>query len=263
MTQLREAAVAGYFYPADTRELTSTIHKMLDEVDARPNLAPKALIVPHAGYIYSGPVAASAYARLLSHRDQYTRIILLGPSHRVPFRGLATSNASVFRTPLGDVPLDREAIEGLNLPGLIECDEAHRLEHSLEVHLPFLQTVLGVFSLVPIVAGDCDPQTVAGVIEALWGGPETLIVVSTDLSHYLPYEDAQARDNITCGAIERFDAQSIDRNDACGATPLGGLLISARHRSLQLSTLDLRNSGDTAGGKEQVVGYGAWMFLER
>lgn len=261
MTQVREAAVAGYFYPAEAGELSSTIHRMLDEVPAGPGAAPKALIVPHAGYIYSGPVAATAYARLLPHRDEYTRIVLLGPSHRVPFPGLASSGADVFRTPLGDVPLDREIIDALDLPELMVFDAAHRLEHSLEVQLPFLQVVLGSFSLVPIVVGDIGPETVARVIDALWGGPETLIVISSDLSHYLPYDEARARDRDTSEAIEQFDDRYIDHNDACGATPLGGLLIAAGRRGLQVNTLDLRTSGDTAGGREQVVGYGAWMFL--
>jgi AmmeMemoRadiSam system protein B len=259
MTQIREAAVAGYFYPADSGELSTTIHQMLDEAPALHTAAPKALIVPHAGYIYSGPVAAAAYARLHPHRDEYTRVVLLGPSHLVAVPGLATSGADMFRTPLGDVPLDRAAIDALDLP---ESDAAHRLEHSLEVHLPFLQIVIGAFSLVPIVVGDADPEAVAKVIDALWGGPETLIVVSSDLSHYLPYDEARHRDRATCQAIENFDARHISHADACGATPLGGLLIAAQRRGMQITTLKLQNSGDTAGSKEQVVGYGSWMLLD-
>jgi len=219
--------------------------------------------VPHAGYIYSGPVAAAAYARLHPHRDEYTRVVLLGPSHLVAVPGLATSGADMFRTPLGDVPLDRAAIDALDLP---ESDAAHRLEHSLEVHLPFLQIVIGTFSLVPIVVGDADPEAVAKVINSLWGGPETLpetlIVISSDLSHYLPYDEARTRDRATCQAIENFDALHISHADACGATPVGGLLIAAQRRGMQITTLNLRNSGDTAGGKEQVVGYGSWMLLD-
>ena len=261
MTQVRQATVAGSFYPADAGELCNSINRMLDEVPAVTGTAPKALIVPHAGYVYSGPVAATAYSRLRAHRDQYTRIILLGPSHRVAFRGLATSSAAVFRTPLGDVPVDRQAIEALQQPDLFVFDDAHRFEHSLEVHLPFLQVVLGSFSLVPIVVGDSDPEAVARVVDALWGGPETLIIVSSDLSHYLSRAEASIRDHATSDAIEQFDAHSIGHDDACGATPLDGLLIAARRQGLQVKTLDLRNSGDTAGGREQVVGYGAWMFL--
>jgi len=259
MTQIREPAVADYFYPADSGELSTTIHQLLDEAPALHTPAPKALIVPHAGYIYSGPVAATAYARLRPHHAEYTRVVLLGPSHRVVVPGLAASGADMFRTPLGDVPLDRAAIDALDLP---VSDAAHSLEHSLEVHLPFLQIVIGTFSLVPIVVGDADPEAVATVIDALWGGPETLMVVSSDLSHYLPYDKAQARDRATCQAIENFDVNRISHADACGASPVRGLLLAAQRRGMQITTLDLQNSGDTAGGKEQVVGYGSWMLLD-
>ncbi len=258
MIQIREPAVADHFYPADSGKLSATIHQMLDEVLVLHTAAPKALIVPHAGYIYSGPVAATAYAILRLHRDEYARVVLLGPSHRVAVRGLATSSADMFRTPLGDVPLDRVAIGVLDLP---ESDSAHRQEHSLEVHLPFLQVAIGSFLLVPIVVGDADSEAVAKVIDVLWGGPETLIVVSSDLSHYLPYDEACARDWATCQAIENFAAHRISHADACGATPISGLLIAAQRRGMQITTLNLQNSGDTAGGKEQVVGYGSWMLL--
>jgi len=259
MNQIREPAVAGYFYPADSGELSTTIHQMLDAAPVPHTPAPKALIVPHAAYIYSGQVAATAYARLRPHRVETTRVVLLGPSHRVAVRGLAASGADRFRTPLGEVPLDKAAIGALDLP---VSDAAHSLEHSLEVHLPFLQIVIGTFSLVPIVVGDADPEAVAQVIDALWGGPETLIVVSSDLSHYLPYDEARARDRATCQAIESFDAHRISHADACGATPVGGLLIAAQRRGMQITTLNLLNSGDTAGGKEQVVGYGSWTLLD-
>jgi AmmeMemoRadiSam system protein B len=262
MIRIREAAVAGYFYPAGAGELSRTIHEMLGKVSPPSEHAPKALIVPHAGYVYSGPVAATAYNSLRSCHKQYTRVVLIGPSHRVPFEGLATSSADAFRTPLGDVPLDRESLQNLELPGLIVSDEAHQAEHSLEVHLPFLQVALDAFLLVPVVCGDCDTETVARLILALWGGPETLIVVSSDLSHYLPWEDARARDQATCEAIERFDARSISHEDACGATPVNGLLIATRRLGLSVKTLDLRNSGDTAGNREQVVGYGSWLFFK-
>lgn len=261
MTQVREMAVAGSFYPYDASDLKGMIHDLLGQTAGESTSAPKALVVPHAGYLYSGPIAAAAYGRLHAYREQYTRVVLLGPSHRVPFHGLATSNARVFRTPLGDVPLDREALETANLEELPAFDEAHRLEHSLEVQLPFLQVMLDSFSLVPIVAGDCGPEAVARVIDTFWGGAETLIVISTDLSHYLSPPQARARDRTTCKAIEQFDAQSIGHGDACGATPLGGLLIVARQRGLRVRTLDLRNSGDTAGGRGPVVGYGAWAFF--
>ena len=262
MTRVRESAVAGYFYPADPFELSTMIKDMLDEVQVRTGPAPKALIVPHAGYIYSGPVAATAYSKLYPHREQYTRVLMLGPGHRVAFRGLASSGAELFRTPLGDVPLERAAIAALDLPELNPGDAMHQSEHSLEVHLPFLQIAIGSFSLLPLVVGDAAPETVARVIDALWGGPETLIIVSSDLSHYLSYDKARTRDLATCKAIESMDAHGIDHGDACGATPVGGLLIAAKNRGMQVTTLDLRNSGDTAGGKDQVVGYGSWMLLE-
>ncbi len=262
MTQIREPAVAGQFYPGSPTELDATIRTFFDEVAAPQGPAPKAMIVPHAGYVYSGPIAATAYARLRPHRAQYTRVVLLGPCHRVAVSGLALSGADVFRTPLGDVPLDQIAIAGLTMPEVSVVDASHRFEHSLEVHLPFLQTVLESFSLVPLVVGDATPEAVAGVLDALWGGPETLIVVSSDLSHYLSYDDARLSDNATCVAIENFDVQSIDHDHACGATPIRGLLMAAKRRGMSVATLDLRNSGDTSGDKRHVVGYGSWLFVE-
>ena len=259
MNAIHEPAVAGSFYPGAAAELTDTVAALLDAVQEYGGPAPKALIVPHAGYIYSGPTAAAAYARLQAWSDCYERVILLGPCHRVPVRGLAASGADAFRTPLGDVPVDAEAIAALDLP-IVEA--AHRYEHSLEVHLPFLQAVLGSFELIPIVVGDASYEEVADVLERLWGGPETLIVISSDLSHYHPYEIARARDHRTCAAIEHFDPDHIDHEDACGATPVGGLLFAARRHGLSVETIDLRNSGDTAGDKHHVVGYGAWAFVE-
>jgi AmmeMemoRadiSam system protein B len=262
MTVIREPAVAGQFYPGNASELGATIRTFFDEVDAAEGPAPKALIVPHAGYVYSGPIAATAYARLRPYRRQYTRVVLLGPCHRMDIKGLALSGADVFRTPLGDVQLDQIAIAGLSMPEVTIVDASHKFEHSLEVHLPFLQTVIESFSLVPLVVGDAKPKTVAKVIDELWDGPETLIVVSSDLSHYLTYDRARTTDQHTCQAIEDLDVHGIDHHDACGATPIGGLLIAAKRRGMKVTTLDLRNSGDTAGGKDQVVGYGSWDFLE-
>jgi AmmeMemoRadiSam system protein B len=261
MTVIRDPAVAGQFYPENASELHTAIRAFFEDVQVLPGPAPKALIVPHAGYIYSGPVAATAYAGLLN-RKQYTRVILLGPAHTVAVRGLALSGADVFRTPLGDVPLDKEAIAALDMPEVMVFDATHQLEHSLEVHLPFLQSVIESFSVVPLIVGNVAAETVAEVIDALWGGPETLIVVSSDLSHYLSYEEAQTIDNATCQAIENLEADRIDHHGACGATPISGLLIAARRRGMKVTTLDLRNSGDTAGDRNQVVGYGSWLFLE-
>lgn len=259
MDQIREPAVAGSFYPGGARELGDAVLGLLAVQPGYEGAPPKALIVPHAGYIYSGPTAAAGYARLRPFRDRYRRVVLIGPCHRVPLRGLASTDAAAFRTPLGDVPVDVEAVAALGLP-LVEA--AHRDEHSLEVQLPFLQTVLESFRLVPLVAGDATDAEVAGVLERTWDGPETLIVVSSDLSHYLGYAAACARDARTRDAIKAFAADHIERGDACGATAIRGLLVTARRHGLRATTVDLRNSGDTAGDRYRVVGYGAWTFTE-
>jgi len=260
MTLIRTPAVAGQFYSGNAEELRTTVAALLDEAQDQDTPAPKALIVPHAGYIYSGPVAANAYARLRPYRERYQRVILLGPCHRTPVRGLALCSADVYRTPLGDVPLDKDAVANLDIPGVQIFDQSHKNEHSLEVHLPFLQALLGDFSVVPIVVGDASPERVSRVLDALWGGPETLIVISSDLSHYLKYDEARAIDAVTCQAIEDLDAAQINHDMACGATPLAGLLIAAKRRGMKVTTLDLRNSADTSGDRGLVVGYGAWMF---
>jgi AmmeMemoRadiSam system protein B len=262
MTQIRKPAVAGCFYPEDRAELQAMVARMLNGAATTPGPAPKALIVPHAGFVYSGAVAASAYARLSPYCERYRRVVLLGPSHRVAVPGVATSSASAFRTPLGDVPLDRPLIESLGAQGVCRSDDAHRLEHSLEVQLPFLQAVLPEFSLVPLAVGAARPESVAALLETLWNGDGTLIVISSDLSHFLGYADARRRDRVTCQAIEASEAERIGYDDACGATAVAALLIVARRRGLAIRTLDLRNSGDTAGGRDRVVGYGAWMLLE-
>jgi hypothetical protein len=262
---IREPAVAGTFYPRDPEALRSSVRAYLEQGRRRlagaGALAPKALIAPHAGYVYSGPIAGSAYATLDPQRDRIERVVLIGPSHRVAFRGLAVSSATVWRTPLGDVPLDRAgAAELEKLPQVRVFDAAHADEHSLEVQLPFLQEALGSFALLPIVAGDATAQDVAQVIERAWGGPETLIVISSDLSHY--YDQAMARtlDGITTAAIEALRPEGLDEDSACGRVPVRGLLVSARQHGLAAHTLDLRNSGDTAGPRDRVVGYGAYAF---
>jgi AmmeMemoRadiSam system protein B len=263
MIRIREAAVAGSFYPADPGELQSTVRRYLDACGAAHGPAPRALVVPHAGYAYSGSVAAAAYARLREHGQGYRRVVLLGPAHYVAFRGVAASGAEAFRTPLGDVALERASIDALRHPAVRVFDAAHGPEHSLEVQLPFLQCVLASFTLAPLIVGDCAANEVAEVIERLWGGPETLIVVSSDLSHYLPYAQARDLDGRTCRSIEALDAGAIGPAGACGATPLRGLLLVARRRGLRVETLDLRNSGDVRGDRQRVVGYGAWLFSER
>ena len=260
MINIREPAVAGSFYPEDPIELRRIVKSMLDEADVSPKI-PKAMIVPHAGYIYSGPVAASGYALLANDKPPITRVVLVGPSHRVGFKGLAVSNADQFATPLGAIPLAQHAMERIKkLAYVHELDQAHALEHSLEVHLPFLQEVLDEFTLIPIVVGDAKPLEVCQVLELLWGGAETLIIISSDLSHYHPYETARRMDRETSDAIEALQWESISYDSACGRGAVNGLLVAARRRQLRVSTVDLRNSGDTAGSKDRVVGYGTYVF---
>lgn len=255
----RAPAVAGSFYPADAATLSHMLTGFLDRA-AGDGHAPKAIIVPHAGYIYSGPIAASAYARLKPVRDSISRVVLIGPSHRVAFQGLAVSAADTFSTPLGKIAIDQSAIQQLQqLPFVGYLEQAHALEHSLEVHLPFLQQTLNHFKLVPIVAGDATPHQVSQVLEILWGGPETLIVISSDLSHYHDYATSQTLDKHTSELIEALDYQALSSNAACGKVPVGGLLKLLREKSLHIKTIDLRNSGDTAGDKYRVVGYGAYV----
>jgi len=260
MTNERNPAVAGLFYPDNPHTLRAAV---ADYLRAAPEAGsvPKAIIAPHAGYIYSGPIAASAYARLKPARGKIQRVVLLGPSHRVGFRGLALSSAEFFVTPLGRIPLDREAAARItDLPQVRVMDVAHAQEHSLEVHLPFLQEVLGEFRLLPLVVGDASPEEVSEVLDLLWGGPETLIVISSDLSHYHNYATAQKMDRSTSHAIEALRYEDIHYDDACGRNPVSGLLHLARKRNLNVHTIDLRNSGDTAGTRDSVVGYGAYVI---
>ncbi|MBK6982330.1 MAG: AmmeMemoRadiSam system protein B [Betaproteobacteria bacterium] len=264
MPVIRPAAVAGAFYPGDAAALAEEVRRHLRSApgargEAR---APKVIIAPHAGYVYSGPVAASAYARVAPLRGTITRVVLAGPAHRVPVLGAAVPEAKAFATPLGDIALDEEALQRLRgLPFVESSDRAHALEHSLEVQLPFLQAVLGQFRLVPVVVGGASPEEMARLLETVWGGDETLIVVSTDLSHYLPYAMASERDRRTADAILALSPR-LEPEDACGAAPVNGLLVLARRLGLGIELVDLRNSGDTAGGRGQVVGYGAFVLHE-
>ncbi len=261
MPQIREPAVAGLFYPDDPLLLQQQVDGLL-ECDTPAGIHPKALIVPHAGYIYSGPVAASAYSLLPRYRESIHRVVLLGPAHRVAFPGIAASSAQYFASPLGMMRVDQEALDSiLTKPGVGVIDEAHEEEHSLEVQLPFLQTVLNeTVGLVPLLVGDARPQDVAELIETLWGGPETLILISSDLSHYHDYHTAQHLDQATSMAIEQLNPEAIDYPQACGRNPLNGLLYAAQHHKLHATALDVRNSGDTAGSRDRVVGYGAYAF---
>lgn len=253
----RQAAVAGTFYPHDSVELRSQVVDML-ESNSREGVPPKVLIVPHAGYLYSGPVAAAAYSRLRSVAGQIQRVVLLGPSHRVPLDGIALPGSDAFETPLGVVEVDKTACEQLMaLDQICESERAHRMEHSLEVHLPFLQVVLPKFKIVPLVVGGAEPEEVAEAIDCLWGDKETLIVVSSDLSHYHPYDEAEELDAETTQLIQELD-NHLDGEQACGCVAINGMMIVAKQRGLHVSLVDLRNSGDTAGCRESVVGYGAY-----
>ena len=270
MQYIRQPAVAGTFYPGRKETLESDVSAMLkvarmevaDNRQPGNQAPPKALIVPHAGYIYSGPTAATAYATLASVSDRIKRVILLGPVHRVPVRGLALPGVDVFATPLGPIQIDKDAVATIeNMPQVIESSAAHDQEHSLEVQLPFLQKMLDDFTLLPLAVGDATPEEVAEVLDTLWGGPETLIVISSDLSHFLPYRAAQLVDGETAQNILRLQS-TLNHQQACGGTPVNGLLQTAKRHHLQPHLLDLRNSGDTAGDKDRVVGYASFAFTE-
>jgi hypothetical protein len=258
---VRPAAQAGLFYPGEPARLRAAIAGFMAAAGTTVGLAPKAIIAPHAGYVFSGPVAASAFAALASVRGQIRRVVLLGPAHYVAFRGLATSGVSAFATPLGQVPVDGDltarATAGFRVQDL---PAAHRPEHCLEVELPFLQTVLAGFTIMPLLVGEAGDAEVADVLDMLWGGPETLVVVSSDLSHYHDYAAARELDAETAAAIVALEAGRIDGARACGWKPIRGLLQVARRRGLRCHQLDLRNSGDTAGPRDRVVGYGAFAF---
>jgi len=258
---VRPPAVAGMFYPAEENALRQELAAFLDApVPFESGAAPKALIVPHAGYAYSGAVAATAYRRLEPIHDQIHRVVLLGPAHRVYLDGMALPATTHFATPLGKIPIDLAAVDSIaDLPGVCTSDSAHAYEHSLEVQLPFLQTVLDDFRLMPIVVGRCDADLVAAVIDRLWGGRETVTVISSDLSHFLAYGEAQDADGRTCRMIED-KSSGLSGEQACGAYAINGLMRSRHCRALDVEALEIRNSGDTAGDKSRVVGYGAFAL---
>lgn len=257
----RPSAVAGTFYPEDPKALGALVDALLDAVRLTPGEPPpKALVVPHAGYIYSGPIAASGFARLRGVGDLVTRVVLVGPAHRVAVRGLVSPGARALTTPLGDVSVDVEAL--FQVPQVVASALAHANEHSLEVELPFLQRVVPRAEVVPLAAGTASAAEVGEVLEALWGGPETRIVISTDLSHYLPYEEGKRRDEATVARIVALDSEGVDHDQACGATGLAGLLWVARRKGLTARLYDRRSSGDTAGDRRRVVGYAALGFSE-
>lgn len=262
--KIRPPAVAGLFYQEAPDRLQAEVLRLLAEASAPTGIRPKALIAPHAGYAYSGQVAATAFAALSRDMAQAVRrIVVIGPSHYVPFRGIALPTAAAFATPLGQVSVDQTALSDLaDLPSLVHADGPHAPEHALEVELPFLQLRLGDFALLPLLVGQADPHEVAAVLRRLWGGPETLIVISSDLSHFHDYGTARRLDAATAAAIERGDWASLGPGNACGFLAVGGLLIEAGRRGLATRRLALCNSGDTAGTPDRVVGYGAWSFEE-
>jgi AmmeMemoRadiSam system protein B/AmmeMemoRadiSam system protein A len=259
----RPPAVAGLFYPARDDELRQQVDDLLHGAGVPAQApVPKALIAPHAGYVYSGPVAATAYARLAPAAGRIRRVVLLGPVHRVAVRGLALPGVARCSTPLGEIAIDAALADAIrDLPQVLESPRAHAPEHSLEVQLPFLQRALGRFTLLPLAVGDATAGEVAQVLDRVWGGDETLIVVSSDLSHYLPYDAARAADRASVDTMLALDAR-LDHQQACGATPVNGLLLAARRRGLRIELLDLRNSGDTAGDRSRVVGYAALALYE-
>jgi AmmeMemoRadiSam system protein B len=260
---VRPSAVAGQFYPDDPHRLQRQVSDLLARIATPVNGIPKALIAPHAGYIYSGAVAAAAFATLRSSAQTITCVVLIGPAHYVPVRGIAAPTVDAFETPLGRVPVDAKALSAIaDLPFVIRTDAPHAPEHALEVELPFLQTLLSSFQVVPLLVGDVTAREIADVLRRLWGGPETLIVVSSDLSHYHDYETARRLDAATAAAIEHGDWASLGPNQACGCRAVAGLLVEAHRRGLKVRRLSLCNSGDTEGPRDRVVGYGAWLFAQ-
>jgi MEMO1 family protein len=257
----RRPAVAGSFYPAQPDRLRRQVVELLANTGTALNTTPKALIAPHAGYIYSGSPAAAAFATLRDNVQTLKRIALIGPAHYVPIRGIALPTVDAFETPLGRVAVDHDTLNKItDLPFVSRNDAAHAPEHALEVELPFLQIVLSSFSLLPLVVGDATAHEVAQVLARLWSSPETLLVISSDLSHYHSYETARRLDAATAAAIESGDWASLGPGQACGYLPIAGLLIEANRRNLKARRLSLCSSGDTAGPRDRVVGYGAWMF---
>jgi len=257
---IRPPAVAGQFYPGERNRLRSQVAELLADL-APASVAPKAVIAPHAGYVYSGRVAATAFATLRERAQMVTRVVLIGPAHYVHLRGIAVPTVDAFETPLGSVPVDAEALRAIaDLPFVTPADAPHAPEHALEVELPFLQLLLPAFRIVPLVVGEAAPRDVADVLRRLWGGPETLIVISSDLSHYHDYETAQRLDAATAAAIEHGDWAALGPKEACGFLAVAGLLMAAERCGMKARRLALCNSGDTAGSRDRVVGYGAWMF---
>jgi AmmeMemoRadiSam system protein B len=262
-TRVRPSAVAGLFYTGNPQRLRAEVAGLLADAPAYAGGHAKALIAPHAGYRYSGQVAATAFAALRDAASTVTRVVLIGPAHYVALRGIAVPTVDAFETPLGRLPVDRDALAAIaDLPFVVEADAPHAPEHALEVELPFLQMLLGPFAVVPLLVGDAESKHVAEVLRRLWGGPETLVVISSDLSHYHDYATARRLDAATAAVIERGGWAQLGSNNACGFLAIAGLLVEAARRGLKAQRLALCNSGDTAGDRDRVVGYGAWSFAQ-
>lgn len=261
MHATRPAAVSGSFYPAEASALQQQVDQLLKAHAVHADGRPIALIVPHAGYQYSGAIAAQAFQQLRPWCDDIHRVLLIGPAHRAPVVGAALSSAGYFHTPLGDVVLDSQGIRELEkLPGFAIRDDAHAHEHALEVQLPFLQTVLDDFHLVPVLVGQASPELLHPMLERYWGAPHTLIVLSTDLSHFLSEEKAHHLDQRTRAAIEALDGERIGEEQACGRYPLRALMDVARHHHAHIQTLAMGTSADAGADAGRVVGYGAWLL---
>lgn len=260
MAAVIQPSCVGKFFPAEATDLRETVDRLLSAHAVRDS-CPKAMIVPHASYFSSGPVAAAGYACLAGQAQRIRRVVLLGTSHCIHVGGLLTTTAPAIWTPLGVVPVDTWAVEqALRFPQVAVHDDAHHLDHAIAVQLPLLQRSLQEFRIVPLLLAGGEPAEVAEVLRLLWGGEETLVVVSTDLSHYLSYDEARRRDWRTAAAIINLDFEAIGRDEACGYRAIAGLLLAAQEHGLQARQVDLRNSGDTCGGRDCVVGYGAFVF---
>lgn len=259
---IRPPAVAGTLYDADTQRLLAQVESWLNEGVAKTTpKTPKALVVPHSGYHYSGKTAAAAYRLLEPVYDSIRRVVILGNSHRDTINGFALPGVDVFKTPLGDVKVDPHAVQHLlNEPDVQELPEAHRLEHSIEVQLPFLQTVLEDFVIVPLIVGNNDPKRVAELLKPLWGAEETLIVISTGLSRKRPQSEARSQD---AHSAERIRKMKIDFSypEACGFNALNGFLYLAKEKHLDSKCLALSTSADTNGLKDRVRGFGSFAFF--
>lgn len=262
MNETRPPAVAGRFYPGQKPDLAREVAALMAaRTSPDPGAPPKAIIAPHAGYAYSGGAAAAAFSTLAHARGIIERVVLLAPAHTMPLQGIAAPAAKAFETPLGTMPVDRDALaRARQLPFVVESEAAHASEHAIEVELPFLQAVLGPVRLAPFVVGGARAEDVAELLHLLWGGEETLIVISSDLSHYHPYDEAKRLDTETAAHIEAFEGATLTVENACGYLGIQGLLIEARHRGMRIERLALVNSGDTAGDRRAVVGYGAWAL---